>query len=83
MSDCAQCKKGKTLYKCPVCGATAHIDKPKKLLVIHLPPIKPPKAGIERKPPVSFCFPSHFDCELAKPINLIDLEKLEKVEAHT
>lgn len=79
-SPCAHCEKGEPLYKCPTCGATAHIDKKKKLLVIHVPPIKLPKTFKPHSGPLSFCFPSHFDCELGKPVNEIDLKKLEKVE---
>ena len=76
---CPRCKKGEPLYKCPTCGATAHIDKKKREIVVHIPPFKPPRPE-PFKAPVTMTFPSHFDCELAKPVDQIDLKKLEKVE---
>lgn len=78
--ECKLCKKGAALYKCPKCGVTAHINKKKKEIVIHIPPIKLPKTITPFSAPISFCFPSHFDCELFKPIDQIDLKKLAKVE---
>lgn len=78
--QCLHCQKGEPLYKCPTCGAMAHIDKKQKLIVLHLPPLRVPKTITAFQPPVSECFPRHFDCELAKPIHQIDLRKLVKVE---
>lgn len=78
---CPHCDKGEPLYKCPSCGAMAHINMEKKELVIHAPQLLKPKDLKPGPRPVSVCFPSHFDCELAKPITDIDLKKLVKVEA--
>lgn len=78
MSYCKHCTKKEPLYKCSTCGATAHVDKKKKLLVIHVPPLQPKK--LKPGATVSTCFPSHFDCELGKSITEIDLKKLVKVE---
>ena len=78
--QCSHCKKGEPLYKCPTCGAMGHIDKKKKEVMIHPPPSKLPTKFDPYRPPSSFCFPSHFDCELGKPVDQIDLKKLLKVE---
>jgi len=77
---CELCKKKIPLYKCPVCKATAHIDQKNGVLVLHLPAPVIPKNVKPRTPPVSFHFPSHIDCELGKPVDKIDLQKLVKVE---
>lgn len=77
---CPLCGK-EPLYECPSCHARGHIDFKTKTITVHAQPfqLKPSdiKAG---KPPMSFCVPSHFDCELARPINEIRLDKLVKVE---
>jgi len=78
--SCPHCTKGEPLYRCRTCGATAHINKEKKELVIHVPPLKLSKQFHPRTT-ISVSFPSHFDCELAKPINKIDIKKLILVEA--
>lgn len=51
------------LYRCPVCGQKADIDKTNNKMVIEVPG----------------SFPEHGDCELAKPIRRIDLSKLRRV----
>jgi len=81
MSACAQCKRGEPLYKCPSCGATAHISIEKREIVVHAPPLFDAKQLKPGATPFSVCFPPHFGCELAKPITQIDLSKLVKVEA--
>lgn len=68
-------------YRCPVCKVEAEIDKKKKEVVLHLPPLEMPKSIERFHGTISACFPSHFDCELFKPVNEIDLKKLVKVEA--
>lgn len=77
--SCPHCTKGEPVYKCPTCGATAHINKETKEVVVHIPRFNPPKP-VPFKPGLTYTFPSHFDCELSKPITDIDLKKLEKVE---
>jgi len=77
---CTLCKQKAPLYKCPVCKTTAHVDKTTGQVVIHLPSPKIPKDIKARTLPLSLKFPSHPDCELAKPVNMIDLTKLEKVK---
>lgn len=79
-NPCELCKKKIPLYRCPVCKATAHVDVKARLLVLHLPAPAIPKNSKPRTPPLSFHFPSHPDCELAKPVDQIDLQKLVKVE---
>lgn len=78
---CQLCQKKVPLYKCSVCKTTAHVDKKSGLLVLHLPAPTFPKNIKPRTAPLSFHFPSHVDCELAKPINQINLDKLVKVYA--
>jgi len=78
---CEHCKKKVPLYQCPVCKATAHVDKKAGSLVLHLPSPTMPKNIKPRATPLSFHFPSHPDCEFAKTINQIDLNKLVKVTA--
>lgn len=75
-SVCPSCKKGQTLYRCPTCGAAAHVDVKKREMVIHLPEMKLPTSNT----PFSTCFPSHPDCELGKSVDQVDLSKLVKVE---
>lgn len=75
--ECPQCKKGETLYRCPICGVTGHVDKKKKEVVIHFPT---PKKFTPSTKPITISFPSHFDCPLAQPVDKIDLSKLEKVK---
>jgi hypothetical protein len=74
-----QGKNEKQLYKCPTCGAVAHIDKEHKQITMRLsmPNLPKPKPVMA---PISIAFPNHPDCELAKSINDIDLNKLVKVE---
>lgn len=78
--QCPLCGK-EPLYECPTCHARAHINTKTKTLTVHAPPfqLKPGdiKAG---RAPMSFCVPSHFDCELAKPLDKIDIKKLIPVE---
>lgn len=52
-------------YKCPICDVTAEIDVKNKKVTIFLNP------QIQH-------FPNHA-CELAKAVNVIDLNKLEKL----
>ena len=61
--------------QCPICKAEAEIDENRKAIVIHLPPLNLPKTFA----PFSTCFPSHADCELAKPVDKINLDKLVKL----
>lgn len=77
--SCQHCKKGEPLYKCPTCGATAHINKENKEVTIHIQPFTPQKPT-PFKPRPTYTFPSHFGCELAKPIDKIDIKKLILVE---
>ena len=80
--QCPLCLKGVPLYRCPVCGASAHINFKTKTLTVHAQPLQLKPTDIKAgKPAMSFCVPSHFDCELAKPITEIDLKKLILVEA--
>ena len=67
-------------YRCPVCGAVAEIDKGNKKMVIQPVPPKIPKphGGALQ---VAFSFPSHADCEFNKPIDEIQLDRLEAVES--
>lgn len=69
-----------TRVQCPICKAEAEIDEKRKAIVIYLPPLKLPRTFAPLTPPVCICFPSHADCELAKPVDQIDLKKLVKVE---
>lgn len=71
----------KIRVRCPICKAEAEIDKEKKLLVIYVPPPKVPERSTLYTPPITTCFPSHFDCELSKPIDQINIDKLVRVEA--
>lgn len=77
--SCLKCGK-EPLYRCPTCGTTAHINKKTKEIVIHLPTPNIPKPKPFKLGP-TFTFPSHFGCELAKPITEIDIKKLILVEA--
>jgi len=79
MSECALCKKKAPLYRCPVCGASGHVDVEAKTVTLHAPPLDP--KILRKHLPVSVCFPSHFDCELAKPVTEINMKKLILVEA--
>lgn len=65
--------------RCPICKAEAEIDENRKAIVIYLPPLNLPVTSAPFKPPVSTCFPSHADCELAKPVDKINLDKLVKL----
>jgi len=56
-------------YRCKVCGVEAEIDLSAKKIDVVLVTIKPEFPS----------FPLHSDCELAKPIEQIDLTKLERV----
>jgi len=80
MQHCPLCRKGVQSYKCPVCGATAHVDMKTKTLTLHVPPTLIDPKNLRPNTRISACFPSHFDCELAKPITMIDLSKLVKAE---
>lgn len=85
MSYCKHCKNKEPLYKCPTCGATAHIDKKRKEVIIHAPQLLKPEDMLARArsgnpTPVSVCFPSHADCEISKSVDKIDLKKLVKVK---
>lgn len=68
------------LYECSVCGATAYIDKKTKQLLIRFPPLELPKTIVPFKVPIAISLPYHDDCELSKPVDQIDLEKLVKVK---
>lgn len=68
-------------YKCLVCGTVADIDKENKTMIREAPAIKHPKPGKDHRL-YAFTFPSHPDCELAKPIDEIRLEALKEVD-HT
>lgn len=57
-------------YRCKKCKIEAEIDFDKKKRNV----IMPLKAGA-----ITMAFPSHDDCELAKALDKIDLEKLEIV----
>lgn len=74
---CLLCQQKVPLYKCSVCGLTGHVDVKNKTVTLHPPPLDPKKFKKQMQTTVSY--PSHFDCELAKPINLINLDKLVKV----
>jgi len=69
-------------YRCKKCGAVAEIDLENKKIIIEPETMVPPPltAGVARQ--ISFGFPSHPDCEFAKPINEINLKNLEPVEVH-
>lgn len=54
------------IYRCPKCGAKAEVDKEKNEL----------RLIVESN---LFTFPRHADCELAKPVSQINLDKLEKL----
>lgn len=57
------------LWKCPKCKIEAKIDKAKKSKeIVHI--INPERTQM--------CFPTHADCELARPIGKMDFSKLEK-----
>jgi len=75
--ECPRCKKGETLYRCPTCGVTGHVDKKKKEVIIHFPM---PETFTMSLTPITLSFPRHFDCPLAQPVDTIDLSKLEKVK---
>lgn len=75
--QCPLCTRKTPLYKCPVCGASAHINLETKTVTIHAPTLDPKL--LRKNVPISMCVPSHFDCELAKPISVINLDKLVKV----
>jgi len=77
---CSLCGK-EPLYECPLCHARAHINLKTKMLTVHASPIQIQPSDIKaNRPPMSFCVPSHFDCELAKPIDKIDIKQLILVE---
>jgi len=77
---CPLCDK-ELLYECPSCHARAHINFKTKTITVHAPPIQLKPGDIKAgKPPMSFCFPSHFDCPLALPLDKIDVKKLILVE---
>jgi len=68
----------KIRWRCPICKLEAEIDKKKKVMVIYFPlPGMPETPSIL---PVTVGFPKHVNCELAKPVHLINLKKLEKIE---
>jgi len=57
------------IYKCPKCKVEAEIDINKKTKKItHSLNLNRPQ----------MTFPTHSDCELAKPISKMDFSKLEK-----
>lgn len=66
-------------YKCPTCGASASIDKKKRKIVIRFS-VNVPKRIEPFKPPITTHFPSHIDCELGKPVDKINLKRLERVD---
>lgn len=72
----------KTRYRCPKCGAVAEIDRKRKTIIIETSPPKIPKPTRGRLIQVSLNIPSHTDCEFAKPIDKIDISKLEPVEGY-
>ena len=79
--QCPLCLKGVPLYRCPICGASAHFDLKTKTLTVHAPPLQLKPTDIKAgRAPMSFCVPSHFDCELGKPLTEINIQKLVKVE---
>jgi len=77
---CPLCGK-EPLYECPTCHARGHINTETKTITVHAPPLQIKPTDIKaNRPPMSFCFPSHFDCPLAQPIDKIDIKKLILVE---
>ena len=67
-------------YKCPICGAIADIDLEKKRMVLEpRPPDLPsPRRGVAVQ--VAYSSSSHGDCEFNKPIDKINLARLDRVE---
>ena len=53
-------------YKCRICGWVIEVEANKVLLYPFVPSSKR-------------VFPTHTDCELAKPLSQIDFDKLEKL----
>lgn len=78
--NCEPCRRGEPLYECPICKARAHIDKKNKVTIVHIPQWKQPKQIKPFSGPVTRNYPSHFNCELAKPVMEIDLKKLVLVK---
>lgn len=59
----------KEIYKCPKCKMEAEIDiKNKSKKITHSLNVNRPQ----------HTFPTHPDCELAKPVGKMDFSKLEK-----
>ena len=77
MKYCPQCTQKAPLYRCPKCGLTGHVDVEGKTVTIHPPAID--TKLLKKGKQVTMCYPNHFDCEFAKPVNQIDTSKLEKV----
>lgn len=75
---CPLCVKNVPLYKCPVCGITGHVDVEHNTVTLHIPPFD--KAFFRKDFRVAVTYPSHLDCELAKPADKIDVKKLIRVE---
>lgn len=73
-------KKGDRLYKCRTCGTKAHINKKQKRIIIYHTLPQAPKSINLFKTPKTVHFPLHLDCELGKPIDKINLDKLIRVE---
>jgi len=78
MSFCPLCTQKVPLYKCPKCGLTGHIDVETKTVTLHMPTLD--MKNIKPGKQAAFSVPSHFDCEFAKRIDQIDLDKLVKVK---
>jgi Cu/Ag efflux protein CusF len=76
--SCPLCKQKVPLYKCPKCGLTGHVDLEAKTVTLHMSPID--AKNLKPRMQAAFSVPSHVDCEFAKRIDQIDLDKLEKVK---
>lgn len=60
----------KEIWKCPKCKVEAEIDRERKS--------KSLTHNIDLNRP-QMTFPTHFDCELVKPVGRMDFSKLKKV----
>lgn len=67
-------------YRCLVCGAVAEIDLENKRMIVEPRPPKVPPARRGHVVQAAFSFPSHGDCQFNKPLDKIDLSKLEPVD---
>lgn len=62
-------------YMCPTCKVVVEIDRAANKKTIFIVGIAPPR-GMHR----TLSFPSHPDCELAKPFQSMDFRRLERIE---